>query len=262
MMQLDRRYFKRRLAGYVLETQSVLRGIGETPTVPEHRFVLFGRGRSGSTLLVQMLDANPAIGCLDEVLRFRTLRPVAMVDRELGRLQKPIRGFKLLSYQVRTLHNQKQGAALYDWMTEPSVKVFHLQRDNILRHALSNIYAETRATYHSTDKRAGQTDKITISPEQLFSWMRGSLDLLEWEKQYLGKMEREVIVYERDLATPERQRATLERVSRALGVPPVASEAPLRKVTPREYGAFIENWADLRTAIAGSEFAPYLDRTD
>lgn len=261
-MKIDQRYFKRRLGGYVLEAQSAFRGLSTQSTDPERRFVLFGRGRSGSTLLVQMLDANPAIGCLDEVLRFRTLRPVNMVQRELGRLNKPVRGFKLLSYQVRTLHSKKQGDALHAWMSDPSVKVFHLQRDNILRHALSNIYAETRATYHSTDARAAKTEKIEIGADTLFTWMRGSLDLLEWEKRYLGDMDREVVAYERDLATPERQQATLERVSQALGVPPVPSSAPLRKVTPRDYAAFIQNWDSLRAEIAASEFAAYLERSD
>ncbi len=258
-MALDTRVLKRRLGGYVLEAQSVARAMGRKTTQADRNFILFGRGRSGSTLLVQMLDANPAIGCLDEVLRFTTLAPVAMVERELGALTKPIRGFKLLSYQVRTLHNARQARALRDWMAAPDVKVFHLYRENVLRHALSNIYARERFAYHSTDNRATKIDRIHVAPDELFKWMRGSLELLEWEKTYLGDLDREQIRYERDLSTPDRQADALDRVSRSLGVDPVPSQVPLRKVTPKDYNAFVENWDSLRDAIAASDFRDYLE---
>lgn len=252
---------KRQLGGYVLEAQSAWRGLGSTGTAAEKRFVLFGRGRSGSTLLVQMLDSNPAIGCLDEILRFRTFMPVRMVDRELSRLDKSIRGFKLLSYQVRTLHG-RHDRQLRDWMAQPDVCIFHLKRENILRHALSNVYADARHAYHSTDSSAARAMKITVTPETLFRWMCGSLELLEWEERYLGDLDRDEIVYERDLATPEAQAETLTRVSATLGVMSVPTEAPQRMVTPRDYGAFVANWSELHDAIRASEFSAYLDRSD
>lgn len=257
-MGTGKRILKRRFGGYVLEAKSFWRSMGKPTSRADRKFVLFGRGRSGSTLLVQMLDANPAIGCLDEVLRFKTLMPVRMVERELSQINKPIRGFKLLSYQIRELHS-RHDQALRAWMTAEDVTIFHLQRENILRHALSNIYAGSRQAYHSTDSAAASTTRITVDPETLFQWMRGSQDLLEWEKRYLGDVARDEIRYERDLSTPEAQAQTLTRVSGALGVPPVPTQAPLRKVTPSDYDAFIKNWPDLRAAISTSEFKRYLD---
>ncbi|SDZ54250.1 hypothetical protein SAMN05444004_12018 [Jannaschia faecimaris] len=260
-MKVVNRALKRRLGGYVMEAQSILRSLRHPRTAPERRFVLFGRGRSGSTLMVQMLDANPEIGCLDEILRFSTLMPVRMIERELGRIDKPVRGFKLLSYQIRELHGRHSGP-LRCWMADPAVKIFHLRRDNVLRHALSNIYAGSRRAYHSTDSSATEVTRITIAADDMFRWMRGSLDLLAWEQRYLGDMDREEICYERDLSSPTVQAATLDRVSRALDVYPVKVQAPLRKVTPKDYDAFIENWPALRKAIAASEFSSYLDRSD
>ena len=141
---------KRRFGGYALEAKSIVSSFGKTATKAEKKFVLFGRGRSGSTLLVQMLDSNPAIGCLDEILRFTTFSPVRMIERELGRLDKPVRGFKLLSYQIRELHS-RHDQRLKNWMADESVTILHLRRENVLRHAISNIYAQSRQAYHSTD---------------------------------------------------------------------------------------------------------------
>ena len=226
----------------------------------EQSFVLFGRGRSGSTVLVDLLDSHPDICCLGEVLRYPTFFPLSYVNRLLAEPDAPIRGFKLLSYQVRDMKRPAHSDALRDWIVENQVRIFHMKRDDLLRHAVSNIYARRREAFHSTDRKADQFKRIEVTPSELLSWMSGSEQLVQFEEDWLGTLPRETIVYERDLSTVERQAATRRRVLNTFGLPADAGhETDLRPVTPRNLDALLSNFDEIRAALERTKYAHFLD---
>lgn len=251
--------FKRALGGPLLEASAALRAARHPPADPGWRpFVVFGRGRSGSTLLVQMLEAHPELSCLGEILRYPPLSPVRYVENRLRALPTPRRGFKLLSYQVRGLRTAADRAAIRVWLVDRDARVIRLRRENLFDHAVSNIYAARRGAYHSTDRRAGRHLRLRIEVAELRGWMEGSAALLSFEDDFLGDLPRLELGYERDLATGAARSAAFRAVADYLGVPHLDVQPSLQRVTPRDYRDLILNYREIEAGLGGTDLARYL----
>lgn len=260
-MEVSRRHgLKHALGGHLLETRAFFKSIAtrNDAGLPPAYFIFFGRGRSGSTLLVELLDRHPQIACLGEILRFRTFAPASYIRNCMKTCAAPRRGFKLLSYQVRTLCSPAQQSSIREWMEENRVTVFHLRRENLLRHAVSNIYAARRGAYHSTDKRAARRQSIRIEPEELLHWMDGSKALLEFELAFLEGLDRFEIIYEKHLSDAERQRETYSEILAKLDLPHYPSSTTLKKVTPPDLRELIENFSEIERALSGTVHEQHL----
>lgn len=256
-------FLKTRLGGHLLEGRAALRAIPhrlKNNPRPGKLFVLFGRGRSGSTLLVKMLDAHPDVTCLNEILRYKTFAPTAYFDNVLAPVDTACAGFKLLSYQVRRYNSQRKRNNIREWLTSKEVTIFHLKRRNLFNHAISNIYARRRAVFHSTDQNAGQHATVHIEPGELMAWMSGSETLLAFEDDFLAGLETREIVYERDLEDAAKQTTTFHRLREALSLKDVDVDidVSLKKVTPPNYRRLISNFAEIEAALRGTGFERYL----
>lgn len=253
---------QRRWLGYGLEaralTRSVaarLRGVPE----PKQKFVIFGRGRSGSTLLTSLLDGHSQITCLGEILRYRSVNPVKQLHRELATTGSFAAGFKLLSYQMRSIHRLPPENDLLKQLSDGGMHVIYLKRDNLVRHAVSNLYARKRRAYHSSDKRAAEKTRVVIEPEEIFAWMEGSAALGAYEEQVLRNVPHTALSYEQNLSNETAQQATYHGLLDEFGLPFEEPQSALRKVTPSRFEDTIENHAALLQAISGSRYAGYLD---
>lgn len=251
--------FQQRRDGLIEEIRATARGLMRPGAGSvRQRFVLFGRARTGSTLMVRMLDAHPDIACAGEIFRLPKLRPAAHVDAVLRGFSRPVRGFKLLSYQLREHFSDAQRAAFRDWLIAADVRVFHLQRDNLVRHAVSNLYAQKRGAYHSTSANAAQAPRIRVTPEEIFTTIKRSEANLAYEEAFLGDLPRLTLRYEADLAAPEHQGATLHRATAFLGLPPHTFTPDLRKVTPEDLAALIENYDEVAEALQAAGYGRFL----
>jgi LPS sulfotransferase NodH len=249
-----------RFGGYLLEAAAFTRNPFPSAALEQRRFLIFGRGRSGSTLLVSLLNAHPKIACLGELMRFRLRFPRSYIGRELSRTRKPIAGFKLLSYQLRTVHGEPEGSPYLRQLAEAGWDIIYLKRRDLFRQALSNIYARKRGAFHSTDRKAQWTPAVHVAPRELFEWMRGSEKLGRYEASVLEGVPHLSLCYEDHLQTPEAQSATLHAVETRFGVATASPPAPtLRPVTPSRLERFVVNIEELRAAMRASEFAHFLE---
>ncbi|MEM9980263.1 MAG: hypothetical protein AAF808_21770, partial [Cyanobacteria bacterium P01_D01_bin.2] len=76
------------------------------------RFIIFGRGRSGSTALVSLLNCLPKVYCDGEILEQRVLWPQSYVKAKAHTVQAcaTVYGCKILSYQLRDIQHIAQGS--------------------------------------------------------------------------------------------------------------------------------------------------------
>lgn len=143
--QRDRGAIKRRAEE--LSTYTQLSRYRNPPDT--RRFVIFSRGRSGSTLLISLLDSHPQIHCDAELLRQRRLFPYRYVEGHLRRCRVSAYGFKLLLYHLTCIHRMRDPRAFIEQLIAGGFSILHLERENHFRHALSNIWSQEIGRFHS-----------------------------------------------------------------------------------------------------------------
>jgi LPS sulfotransferase NodH len=245
-------------AGYAYEAAQHLRpAVRRAP--PKTRFVLFARGRSGTTLLLSMLNAHPAIEADGEILRRRALCPLRLVKQCEAQTQASVYGFKLLSYQLRSLQTHlSDRRAFLEALVEQGYRVLYLRRRNLLRHALSGLYAEHRRRWHQTETDAADRPAIRVRRDDLFRWLDGSAQLRRFEQEAIGGLPHLSLTYEEHLEDPARHADTLRRVTDRLNLDPIAPDTSLRKTTPRRLSDLATNPDDVRRWVAASPYARFL----
>ena len=118
------------------------------PSLPANKFVIFGRGRSGSTLLVNLLNNHNKIHCDGEIMHDHLLFPRLYIDLSASRYQSRVYGFKLLSYQLKDVQQIYDPEKFLLSLYESGYKFIYLTRRNLLAHALSNINARQKKFHH------------------------------------------------------------------------------------------------------------------
>lgn len=225
---------------------------------PGRCFVVYGLGRTGSELLVSLLDSHPEVRCEGEILE----QPVRDGTRYLrGRARLAARrgvtayGMKLLVHQSRDRHGDNgvlHGVRAAGW------QVVHLRRRNLLRHALSFIDVE-RGQPHVAVGATNRFESITVEPEYLLA---GIVGLEAAAKVIAGHLEPGPdleLVYEDDLGTEARQAETSAMLFEWLGLPASSASTRFVRRTPKRLEDAIANYDEVAKLIRQTRYASMLD---
>lgn len=254
------RAVRERLIGVVLESSTWLVSTLTARRTPRTRFVILSGGRSGSTLLVELLDSHPEIRCEDELLHYPLFAPLVYVDRRSSMARKPVYGFKLLDYQLRQVQTRiPEPLGFVRQLVEAGYRVLYLERRNPLRMALSNILARQRGQYHVRSASALRPGTLTVPLEDVDRWLRAIEVQRETQAHLLQGVPYLHLVYETDLLPGDAQQATVDRVSRYLGVEPRAVRARLQRITPARIRDFVENHDALAGHLRGTPYERFLE---
>lgn len=227
---------------------------------PERRFVIVTTGRTGSELLVSLLDSHPAIRCESEILAIRRLFPTEMVLRRSAKARfqgADAYGFKLLAHHVG-LQDGANPSGYLRRFHERGFKFVVLERRDWLQQAISSVRAAgTRYHYR-------KSDGATFSPVRLDAMaVTAALFLIEDSvtsvRSTLAEIPQLKLFYEDDLADPERQQRTADRVCAYLGLDPAPTGTDLVKLSPRNTSEQVENFDEIVTAVSGTRYARFLE---
>jgi LPS sulfotransferase NodH len=224
--------------------------------VKESKFVIFGRGRSGSTLLVSLLNTLPGMYCDGEVFNIRSIIPKARLRRACDNASSSIYGFKLLSYQLFRYSDSYQKNFL-DYLIKTGFRIIYLKRDNILMHAISNIRAREYGFHHKLLEK-NIVKKIKIDKKELFYWLELSEMRELKEELLLSGVEHYNLIYEKNLENPDRHKATVDGVCDYLGIDRGWVATQYRKVSPEKLIDSIENYQDLKDILNKTRYEKYL----
>lgn len=230
-------------------------------SLPETRFVLFGRGRSGTTALVSLLDLLPTVHCEGEILHDYVPFPYVHVLGRSKRCTASTYGCKILSYQVRDV---QQGLSspkdfLRTLHDRDGFRILYLRRSNLLRHALSNIRAR-RESFHEKKTDAPRTQStLEVDPNLVTEWMRSSEDLHQYEQRLLAGVPHLSLTYEEHMRDPDAHQKTVNSICEYLNVESAPVEAPYRKLAPRSLKEGIANYEELADHLGDTPYAKYLE---
>jgi len=216
------------------------------------KFVIFGQGRSGSTLLKQLLDSHPEIKCEGELLNVKDnyvtnpwfQKVVNKFPYHFFQLRstfstKSIYGFTLLYYQIYNPGRILQKLQKDNW------KFIQVSRKNNFLQSISHFVALQTNFWHNTFENEGPVPKITIDPEKFLDWIKWLVIDKANENKIMESLDHIKVVYEDDLLNEGLWAQTTSRIFEYLGTYPAPVMANLKKTYTRPYTEIVENYEDL-----------------
>lgn len=232
----------------------------------ETKFFILGHGRSGSTLLVQLLNEHPKIHSEGEILNaaqhMKSFFPSLYVQGRRAKFPKQVYGFKVKLYQLvedQCLMNPREFVLdLYNqgW------KIINLSRRNYLRSQVSHYVGRHRGFMHITTSQkasAFKESKVTIDCKDLIDGIERRDKYREKEKEILQGLNYIEVVYEDDLLLQENHQRTCNKVFDHLDIEPVSVKAKLKKTTSSKLSEVIENYEEVVESLGKTKYANLLE---
>ncbi len=219
------------------------------------KFVVFGQGRSGSTLLKQLLDSHPLIKCEGELLnekdgyltRHFLRRIVYKFPLQAFNLRAFISniecyGFTLLFYQYYPPETILQKLYKNGW------KIIHLTRSDAFRQTISHFVARETKLWHRTHSGESRVEEmIRLDPAEFNFWMNRLLRNKHSEEKIFRRLPHFMINYEADLKDKKNWQPVCNNIFEYLSLPHAPVRASLKKTYTIPYSRIVENYDELKS---------------
>jgi hypothetical protein len=225
--------------GYAREARTRLKAmVARGDTV--RKMLILGRARSGTTLLVRLLDQVPGLRCEGEVLHYAVASPRRFLNDLAYVSGTPAYACKLLSYQLLEVHPQLDPERFLDSLAEDGFAFAHIVRSGF-HQAISLSTAQSTGQYTRTGAQTVRRTRVRLDVDRFVAQIRWNAALLEFERALMRGRPHVAIDYDRDLTTPERQQSTVDRMCAALDRPTAPVVAPTKRIMQPDYAESIEN---------------------
>jgi LPS sulfotransferase NodH len=229
------------------------------------RFVLLCRGRSGSHLLMSMLEQHPLIHLDHERLvlhqpKFRVTFLKQYFEGLSTRGKTPVYGCK-----THVQHVDKQGVdavKFFHRLHKDGWMLIYLHRRDLLRQGISKAIARDRNTVFDTEKNPLREYKVRLDPQCLLTLIDNQQKDMERDAAVLSELPHLRLEYEADLSQPDRQQATLKRIFDYVGVDRVETKSGIQKTTPYDFRDIILNYDEVMQAVAASKYRYFLTQEE
>ena len=232
----------------------------------------FHIGRSGSTVLGDLLDQHPAVRWLGEIYEWPEFRdspaPPGPGSELLRRLQSRLPGVSkpVVGIEAKFYHLHDHHIALGDFLGElrgvvGDCRFIVLRRKNYLRKIVSSLAARQRGQWFARDGQALKAVHLDINPERLCidGDAQPLLDYLrDWDAQFeqldvaLAGENALNLTYEDDI---ERDPLVAYRkVCSFLGLQAGTPEIHFHRTTAGPLGDMVTTLDSVRRALAGSGY--------
>lgn len=244
----------------LLELYAFLRFLFSRKFACDKKFVIFGEARTGSSLLVTLLDSLHGVTCKAELWIDPLLAPRRFIHHHYALCSGQAFGFKILPPQAARKQEQLGIENVLSELAGGGYKIIELSRDNILRMALSDIRAQSTGQWHRRKRTAdAPVLAMEIDIEELFSELR-EIQRLRHDKQVLLEgLPTLKISYEKDLEDAAAHADTVRRIAEYLEIPYSPPETPLRRIQAAPLAETIANYDEIAAALTGTEFERFLD---
>jgi LPS sulfotransferase NodH len=222
------------------------------------QFIVFGRGRSGSTALVSLLNGLNGVCCDGEILAHPVLWPQLYLKANAANAHKSIYGCKVLSYQLRDIHQIQPGSDFFYELSQAGFHILYLRRENLLEHAISNIRARSFG-FHKSRLQGFKKNKVYVNPMAVVDWIEKSQRLWNYELSLLRDIPHLALTYEKNLASESQHQSTIDKICHYLDLQSNSVVSQYQKVSPQTLQASIENYDELTNYLRETSHYHYLE---
>lgn len=221
-------------------------------------FVIFGLGRSGSTLLASLLNSQPTIHCDGEL--FNAVHWAAWKHALLAALQRhpkiyltfrqriihlvrhsQVYGFKLQLEQV--VHADQVLPELHrlGW------RILYLRRNSIFDAVMSNLVAQQTHRWHTrTGREQRRAEAVVLDPQQFMNECDGRRKRAAQCDAIANQLSHLLLTYEDDLRSSQQWHSTVARICDYVGAaPPTTVTSALVKTWSQPYREMVSNYDQL-----------------
>lgn len=216
-------------------------------------FAIVCMGRTGSTLLVELLNSHPDIECRGELLGLQSgyvehpgISRRTFLEQHAYSTELPIKGFKM---PLDWIFNHPGD---FDDFRELGYKIIRLNRRNALAQLVSIKLAQLNTDWGS--KRQYTQQKTRVEPMELFTFVGAQSSYNAVLDRFSEPFQIAQVNYE-DIMTRECQ----DRLLNFLGARPHALTTPTVKQRSGTLADSIENFAELNAALSKTPYAPLLN---
>ncbi len=191
---------------------------------PKKKFLVFGQGRTGSSLLIDLLNSHPKICSDSERLNTRPepwkeisplMFPYNFVKGAASRYKNKVYGYKVKIYQIKG-HNVDPKKFIKRHISD-GWYIIHIWRRSFLDQALSLLRASETEVWH-TKKENSQQIEVYLEPSRVISTMKSKKKILMYEKNILSKLDCREVVYEDHLLNRKNRQSICSKIFDDLGL--------------------------------------------
>ncbi len=229
------------------------------------RFIILGQPRTGTTLVVSLLNSHPAITCDGEILN----PELRYFNRNILRLSRwfpdpfflnrrhrggtSVYGCKLLVYQLKWFESALLRLHRQGW------SVVHVTRKDVLRSAFSDAIARAMKYWHRRRSEPVPGYRVDIPPRVIMAQLDKREAWSRLETRVLDRIPHTRLCYEDDLIKPEFWQAGIERVLTFLNIPSGPVSSDLVPTDDRKLREIVSNLDAIIPMIADSKWSAALD---
>mgnify|MGYP001478959299 CR=1 FL=1 len=217
-------------------------------------FILYGRPRSGTTLLMDLLGQVPGVQSSGELYHSFLLFPRGFLAALLPAAKEPVFGFKLLSYQLCEVHKIRKPIAFFRRAEAKGFRLIYIRRGTFAQ-TLSLAKAQATGVYF-VDGDVRQ--HVRIDPDYFVELLIWNDKMLSYEAEVVRALDHVEVDYERDLRDPAGHQALIDRLCADLGIASFPVAARLRRTGGEDGAIVLDNLPELRAATQAAGLAHLL----
>lgn len=233
---------------------------------PEKKFLIYTRGRTGSTVLTDLLNCHPDIFCDYEILNLENTKtrikyPLQFIDSCSKRATmkgKSVYGFKVKIEQFRDDQKIFDIDTLFKKLQNNDWKFIYLKRSNSLQHKISGIISKDTKVFHVKKSEEFQHGKVKIDCQLLLDILNWGEELERMEEENLKTIPHLRITYEEDLLDNSVHQQTANKVFRFLNIKEFPVHTKLKKIIPLDLKEIILNYDEMCEFLKDTKFREYL----
>lgn len=229
------------------------------PNNPIAKCVLFGQGKTGCSLLGNLLSSHPQFQYDDEILLFNVFFPKLFIKAMCALSKKDIYGFKIKIYQLTKSQDIQDPKQFMHELYRQGWKIIYVKRRNFLHREVAALTSKSRRLRFKLKDTPSKWVKIYFDCKDLIEGLQRREMYLAQEEEILKNLSHITIVFEDDLLRTENHQRTVDKIFDYLGLPSVPVKTIFLRAVSERLSDSVQNYEEVVGAISQTKYANFLE---